>query len=112
MVSGASFKFIFLVLILFGVGLEIVGDVLFKKWAIDSHKNIFFIVGFLIYALGTIFWAVSLKYGLLSKAISLFTILNLVIIILVGMIFFHENISLINKLGVSLGIISVILMEI
>lgn len=112
MVSEVSFRVIFLGLILFSVILESASDILFKKWAISSHKDAFLIVGFLIYALATIFWVLSLKYEFLSKAISIFTVLNLVIVILVGAILFKENVSLINKFGVGLGIISVILMEI
>ena len=86
------------------------GDIFFKKWSLE-HNTILLIVGLLIYASGTVFWAISLKYELLSKAISVFTILNLVIVALVGVVLFKENLSLINKLGIGLGLLSVILIE-
>jgi len=104
-------KFIFFGLIASAVVLEIVGDIFFKKWSIDS-KNTLLYAGLLIYFIGTIFWAISLKYEYLSKAISVFTVLNLIIIVLVGVLYFKEELSLINKVGIGLGILSVILVEI
>lgn len=44
------------------------------------------ILGMIIYFIGSVFWAVSLKYEIMSKAISVFTILNLLIIALVGVL--------------------------
>ena len=111
MAQEIIFKLIFLGLIALAVALEVIGDVLFKKWAIDS-KNVMIISGLLIYFIGTIFWAISLKYEYLSKAISIFTVLNLVVIALVGMLYFKEDLSLINKIGIVLGISSVILIEV
>jgi len=106
-----SFKLAFFGLILLAVVLEIAADVLFKKWAIES-RTFLFIIGLLLYFVGTIFWAVSLKYEFLSKAISVFTLLNLIIIVFVGTMFFNENLSFINKIGVGLGVFSIILIEI
>lgn len=98
-------------LIALAVLLEVIGDVFFKKWALEN-KNQLLILGLIIYFIGTFFWAISLKYEFLSKAISVFTILNLIIIVLVGLIYFKEGLSLINKIGIGLGILSVILIEI
>lgn len=76
-----------------------------------ENKPILLWAGFIIYAIGALFWAFSLKYEMLSKAISIFTILNLVIVALIGIIFFKENISIIGKMGIFLWIISIILIE-
>lgn len=110
MTSEATFKLIFFGLIVLAVALEVVGDVLFKKWTIDN-KNLLLYSGFLIYAISTIFWAISLKYDFLSKAISIFTILNLIVVVLVGVLYFKEDLSLLNKIGIGLGALSVILMS-
>ena len=83
-------KIIFFVLIILGSVFEVVGDVFFKKWSIES-KNILLGIGLLAYFTGSIFWAFSLKYEILSKAISVCIIVNLLIAILVGVIFFREN---------------------
>ena len=111
MTSEIALKFIFFGLIVLAVALEVVGDIFFKKWSIDG-KNVLLYVGLLIYFIGTIFWAISLKYEYLSKAISVFTVLNLIIVVLVGVLYFKEDLSLINKIGIGLGILSVILIEI
>lgn len=111
MASESAFKFIFFGLIALAVALEVTGDILFKKWSIES-KNVLLYIGLLIYFIGTIFWAISLKYEYLSKAISVFTILNLVTIALVGILYFKEDLSLVNKIGIGLGVLSVVLIEI
>lgn len=111
MASEIALKFIFFGLIALAVVFEVVSDIFFKKWSIDN-KNVLLYIGLLIYFIGTIFWAVSLKYGYLSKAISVFTVLNLIIVVLVGVIYFKEDLSMINKVGIGLGILAVILIEI
>jgi multidrug transporter EmrE-like cation transporter len=111
MTSEIALKFIFFGLIALAIAFEVVGDILFKKWSTDS-KHILLYVGLLIYFIGTIFWAISLKYEYLSKAISVFTVLNLIIVVLVGVLYFKEDLSLINKVGIGLGILGVILTEI
>jgi len=100
-----------LILILLAVSFEVVADILFKKWSI-GNSNLFFSAGLLIYFIGTIFWAISLKYEYLSKAVSVFTILNLILLVIVGIILFKEDLSLVNKIGIGLGIISIVLIEI
>lgn len=104
-------KNIFLPLILAAVALEALADVLFKKWALANHTG-FFIAGLVIYFVGTIAWAFSLKYEFLSKAITIFTVLNLIIVVLVGVFLFKEDLSLVNKLGLLLGVTSVIMLQI
>lgn len=104
-------KLIFFSMIILATALEVGGDIFFKKWAIGG-KGLVLLIGLLAYFIGTIFWAISLKYEFLSKAISIFTILNLIVIILVGVIMFKEDLSLVNKIGMVLGVLSVILIEI
>jgi multidrug transporter EmrE-like cation transporter len=103
-------KIIFFSLIAAAVAFEVVADILLKKWSLEN-KNIMLIIGLALYFVGTVFWAVSLKYDLLSKAISIFTVLNLIVIILVGVFMFKENLSLINKIGLALGVLSIIFVE-
>ena len=45
-------------------------------------------------------------------AISVFTVLNLVIVALVGIIYFKEDLSFINKIGIGLSVLAIILVEI
>lgn len=103
-------KFSFFILILIAVVFEAGGDVLFKL----SHmkdKTIFLIAGVVLYTIGTIIWALSLKYEFLSKAIAIFTIINLIAVICVGVFFFKEDMSIFSKIGIGLGVVAVALMQ-
>jgi multidrug transporter EmrE-like cation transporter len=106
-----NIKILFFILVVIATVFEVIADVLLKKWAI-GNRLYFLLIGLGIYFIGTIFWAVSLKYELLSKSITIFTILNLIILVLVGVLIFNEDLSLINKIGIGIGILSVILIEI
>ena len=90
---------------------EVIADILFKYWTINT-KNLFLTGGVILYSIGTVIWAYSLKYEYLSKAITIFTIVNLIAIVLVGLLVFKEDILMINKIGLILGIVSVILIQI
>ena len=103
-------KAVFFALILAAVSLEIIADIFFKKWAIEN-RNILLLAGLVLYFIGTVFWAFSLKYEFLSKAITVFTILNLIAIVLAGVLYFKEDLTAINKIGIGLGILSIILLE-
>lgn len=110
MKSVFTLKTIFLILVFLTALFEAVGDSVLKKWAIDG-KPLFFILGLLAYFSATVVWAFSLKYEFLSKAISIATIINLIIVVLVGVIYFKEDLSWTNKIGILLGILSVFLIE-
>lgn len=109
-ILGLSAKTVFLILVFFAAILEATGDIILKKWAIDG-RQFFFALGLIVYFGATVIWAFSLKYEFLSKAISIITILNLIVVVLVGVLYFKEDLSLINKVGILLGILSVILIE-
>ena len=103
-------KYIFFILIILAAVLEVIGDIYLKKWAMES-KNLLFIIGMALYIVGSVFWALSLKYEYLSKAVSVFFVLNMVILVLAGALLFKENLSLTNKIGITLAIISIVLIE-
>lgn len=103
-------KSLSLVLIFIGVVLEVVGDIYIKKWTIEK-QNLLLVLGVVLYFVGSIFWIMCLKYEYLFRAISIFTILNLIIIVLAGIVIFNEHLTTANKIGVALGILSIILLE-
>jgi len=108
MSSEIILKLTFFCLIVLAVAFEVAGDIFFKKWSVES-KNLLLYVGLFVYFIGSVFWAVSLKYEHLSKAISVFTVLNLIIVVLVGVLYFKEDLSFINRIGIGLGVLSIIL---
>jgi multidrug transporter EmrE-like cation transporter len=107
---GLTPKQTFIVLILIGTTLEVVGDILFKKWSIEG-KNILLVAGLLIYFAGAVPWALSLQHAEVSEAIVVFMVLNVIGVVLAGMFLFHETISDIQKVGIGMGILSIVLLE-
>lgn len=103
-------KLLFWVCIVSAVLFEALGDIFFKSWA-GAHRIWLLVAGLTVYFIGTVFWAVSLKYEGLARAITLFSVVNLVIIVLVGVVFFNEELTSLHKLGIALGIVSVALLE-
>ena len=100
----------FLIIILAAAALEVVADILFKKWSMNG-RAILLAAGIGLYIIGTVAWAFSLKFELLSKAISIFTILNLIAVAIAGFVIFKEDLSFTNKIGFVLGIVAIVLIE-
>lgn len=92
-------KFWFVVLL--GAALEVVGDVYLKKQQ--------FALGLFIYFLGSCFWAMSLKEVDLSKGIVVFTVVNLLLVVAVGVFQFNEILTPKQMLGVGFALLSLIL---
>lgn len=107
---SSSVKKLFLGLIGIAAVLEAVGDIVLKKWAIDGRYTIL-LIGLFVYLVATMIWAWSLKYDFLSRAISTITIINLIIVVLAGVFLFNEDLSITNKIGIALGILSVIMIQ-
>ena len=101
----------FFILIFLAVMLEVGADILFKKWSM-GNKEVLFYLGLALYTGGTLLWALSLRYELLAKAITMFTVLNLLLVVLAGVFMFKETLSPVNKAGILLSVISIILLEV
>jgi drug/metabolite transporter (DMT)-like permease len=67
--------------------------------------------GIALYTIGTLIWAYSLRFEALSKAIVIFSVLNLILVVLAGLILFGEKLSLLTVIGIVLGAISVVLLQ-
>ena len=100
----------FLLLVSAAAIFEVVGDTFFKSWSL-SGRSIVLWIGVLVYAGAIFIWAYSLKFGFLSKAISILTVVNLIAVVLIGVLYFKENLSTANKVGIVLGVASVILLQ-
>ncbi len=103
-------NYLFLGLISIAVFFEVVADIAFKQWTKQAHLSLF-TIGMLLYIVGTAFWAYSLRHELLSRAITVFTVTNLIAVVLVGVLIFNERLTIYNKIGIGLGIMSIIFVE-
>lgn len=101
---------LFLLLVGGAVVLEAIADVLFKRWSLENRPFLL-LLGLAIYFIGTVAWAYSLKHEQLSKAIIVFTVLNVILVLIAGIVLFDEQLSFANKVGVLLGIVSVVLVQ-
>lgn len=108
--SVGAIKIIFISLITIAVLIETAADVLFKKWS-GTSNTWFFVIAMVVYLVGTALWAFSLKYDFLSRAISMFTVLNMILVTLAGVLIFNEHLSFTNKIGFVLGLISIVLLQ-
>jgi multidrug transporter EmrE-like cation transporter len=104
-------KLTFYILIIGVTVFEILADFLFKKWTLMNNR-LFLAFGILSYLVSTVIWAFSLREESLSKAIAMFTILSLILIVLMGVFVFNEHLSGWNILGIALGVVSIILISI
>lgn len=91
----------FWTLILVGAVLEVLGDVFLKKQQLAFGLSIYF--------LGSCFWALSLKEADLSKSIVIFTVVNLLLVVGIGIVMFHESLTTKQWLGVGFALLSLIL---
>lgn len=103
-------KTIFLLLIAAGALLEVLGDVAFRYWAL-SNKMTLMVAGLAIYFAGSIFWAYSLWYESLSKAVVVFTLSNLLLAVGIGLIVFNETLTPKQMAGIGLAILAIVLIE-
>jgi multidrug transporter EmrE-like cation transporter len=92
----------FLPLIIYGTLLEVLGDMLFRK--------LHYVPGAIAYILGSAFWAWSLRYAPLSKAVVLFSVLNVTLACMAGVVFYNESLTFPQVLGIICGIASVALL--
>ena len=104
-------KYFFIILVIIVSLLEVVGDILFKEWTIKNNKY-FLILGIIAYLVATTFWAFSLKFQNLSKAVVIFGVLTVIIGVLVGVLLYKEPLSTLNIIGVLLGLAAIFLLEI
>jgi multidrug transporter EmrE-like cation transporter len=103
-------KLLAIILIMTAVTLEVIGDIYIKKWSLE-RQTVLLIIGVLVYIIGSAFWIMCLKYEDLSRAGTIFLVINLIALVLAGSIIFNEELSVTNKIGIVLGIASVFLLE-
>ena len=99
-----------LILIIIGAFIEVFADIFFKFYN-DKGGYHFIVLGIVLYLIGTMCWVISLRYETFTKSGVIFLLLNIILLSLTGLLFFKEELSIINKIGIFLGIVSIIMVE-
>ena len=105
-----SAKFSVSLLLLVSALLVVVGDVFAKYWSLNQ-KTSFFIIGVLGYFLsGVVYIPTLLRKGLVITGM-VYSLFSIVGFLIVGLIFFKETLTLLQGIGVMLGVIALILLN-
>jgi multidrug transporter EmrE-like cation transporter len=86
------------------------GDIFFKKWAIDD-KYLYYGLAIIAYIVGLIFFSFTLKEKNLAIASTILVTMNTITLVAVSYFYFHEKLTLIQAWWLALSIIGVILLE-
>ncbi|HAT74222.1 MAG TPA: hypothetical protein DCS08_04435 [Candidatus Moranbacteria bacterium] len=103
-------NYLSLILVIGGGILLTIGDIILKKWVIESYY-VFYITGLFLYFISMNLLALSYKYENIAVASMAMVIFNIITLTLVGYFFFHENITYYEISGIILGLIAFILLE-
>ena len=87
-----------------------IGDIVAKEW-IHTGGNYLYIFIMLMYLVGMFFLVSSYKLENIEIASTVLIIFNITTLTLIGILLFNEEISLKKIIGISLGLIAVILLE-
>ena len=90
----------------------VVGDSFLKK--ANDHFNKFtnadFLIGFLVYAATAFIWVYIYRVAKFSISGVIYSILSMFVFVVVGIFMFNEKLSVIELLGVGLGIASILIL--
>lgn len=99
-----------LILLFIGGIILTIGDIIMKKW-IQTESYSFYIWGLVIYLAGLNFLAQSFKYKNIAVASVIFVLFNVITLSIVSWLYFKEPLSLYEIVGITLGVISIVFLE-
>jgi len=87
-----------------------VGDLVMKKW-IAGGGIVIYVIGLAIYLVGMVFLSQSYKFKNIAVASLMLVIFNIITLLIVSWLFYHEKLSVLQLVGMTLGLFSVIILE-
>lgn len=88
---------------------ELIADICAKSWSLGKHPYLW-IAALLSYIIGNAFWLFALKNGVgLGRGAIIFSLCSEMLALIVGFWYFHEQVSVIQMIGIFLGVLSLIL---
>jgi multidrug transporter EmrE-like cation transporter len=93
--------------------ITVFADALLKKasHAASSFLQPSFFVGVIIYIVTAFFWVQIYRTMKFSHAAIVYSVMLITITVMVGIFFFHEKLSVIEYVGLILGLLSVLLLS-
>jgi multidrug transporter EmrE-like cation transporter len=99
-----------LILLFIGGVILTFGDIIMKRW-VTTNNYWLYISGLAIYLVGLNFLAQSFRYKNIAVASVILVIFNVAILALVSWLYFKEALSLMQILGIVLGIAAIVILE-
>jgi multidrug transporter EmrE-like cation transporter len=106
-----------ILLLLVGGTFLTAGDITAQKWMGLSGGNFsisthYYLLSLLFYAAGVTLFALSLKHKSIAIATIILIFFNLLTVAIVGYYFFDQKLSMLQMLGIAVGFLSVVILEI
>lgn len=105
----------FYAFLVLAVVLEGAADLMLRQWGLERAAGGgrwgLFAVSLAIYMGGAVCWGLSLQYREVSRGIVAFAVLNVLAVAVAGVLLFGEELSLVNRVGIVLGLCSLVLVE-
>lgn len=92
------------------MAVDVLANVRLKAW-LTSGSRAAFAQGMFLYVGCGALWALSLKFESFAKAALFYTLIALMCGLLIGVVLFHERLSLVNWIGVGVALVAVVLVE-
>lgn len=97
-------------LVIVGAIIWTIGDVIMQRW-LDSQNNLYKVLGILIWGVGLFFLAETFKYKQMAVASTMMVALNSVLLVLVTWLFFKQQLTLTQIVGILFGLVGLFLLE-
>jgi uncharacterized membrane protein len=89
---------------------EAIADIFAKEWSLGNRSFVYAILSLVAYLLANSSWLIALKYGSgLARGAIIFSVASAILASIIGLIFYKEQLTAIQLIGVFIGVISIIL---
>jgi multidrug transporter EmrE-like cation transporter len=99
-----------LLLVLIGGIILTIGDVFMKQWS-SNNSWLTFAIGLLTWSVGLVFLAFSFKYKNIAVASLIFSLSNVIFLTLLSWLYYKETLTTYQIIGMLIGIVAVIFLE-
>ncbi len=89
---------------------EAIADIFAKEWSLGNRSFAYAVLSLVAYLLANSSWLIALKYGSgLARGAIIFSVASAILASVIGLVFYKEQLSTVQLIGVFIGIISIVL---